>query len=288
MLFSRALVWIYHMLYRFLIAGVLSLMCASSVPAEPMLHFRGKHLTLRHFVYGIVNSSFQRAVTINLGYAHGIQLGQEVGLLRRHNGQVVPIGVLRVSEVRPGDSFGEYEGDFQIQRDDIVIVSARQLDLWNGQSRSDQLVIKSLLSRNNRGYDTGAVSPSLLQEVGEDNDFISDKPPLLHVNAEADAMRHTRVRDTVVRGAFHLALRVEGAGKLLSEEDKRMSRDKPMLDMEMALARFAETNKDGKIAVDNETLRILSEQMPAFTDPDDVRAHVERANTRIRTLIHPR
>ncbi len=276
------------MSHRFVLACVFCALCIAPAAAEPKLHFRGKQLTARHFVYGVVNASARKAGTINLGYAHGIQLGQEVGVLRRHNGQLIPIGALRLSEVRPSDSFGEYEGDFQIQRDDIVIVSARELDLWNGQSRSRQLVIKSLLSRDNQGYDTGEVSPALLREVGQDNDFISDQTPPLHVNSEAYAMRNTRVRDTVVRGAFRLALSVEGAGKLLSAEDKRMSLDKPTLDMESALAQFVVTNKGGNIDVDDEGLRLLAEQLPALTDPDDIRADIELANTRIRTLIHPR
>ena len=108
-------------------------------------------------------------------------------------------------EVRPGDAYGKFDGIFTLKRDDLIIVSARELDLWQGRSRSDQLVMQSLLSRNGKGYDTGDVTPALLNEVGRDDDLIIYRPPVLHVNAEAYSMLSPAVRNTVIRGAFRPA-----------------------------------------------------------------------------------
>ena len=277
------------MLSRALLAGVICLVMQVSLQAEPTVFLRGKRLTYRHFVYGEVSSSAQRAGTINLGYAHGLQLGQEVGVLRRSEGKLLPIGVLRLVKVRPSESFGEYEGEFHLQREDMVIVSARDLNLWQGSSRSDQMVIKSLLSRSGKGYDTGDVTPAILNEVGRDDDLSAKKPPVLHVNADAYSMQSPQTHITVNRGAFRPASSDEdGAANMLSLEDRRLSPDQSTLDLETALSRFVSTNAAGKVDVDLGSLQMLASDRSGLVDPEEVRADLEDANARIRNLIRPK
>ena len=275
------------MLSRVLLAGVVCLLVVLPVQAEPTIHFRGKQLTSRHFVYGEVTASAQRSGTINLGYAHGVQEGQQVGVLRRRSGQMIPIGVLRLVAVRPGDAFGMYEGEFRLQRDDMIIVSARDLNVWQGRSRSNQLVVDSLLSKDQRGYDSGAISPALLDEVGRDDDLIARRPPPLHVNADAYSMLRPQVRDRIARGAFQLASSDEGSEHPLSDEDRRLSTDKPTLDLETAFARFVISNSSGRVNVDYESLRLLAKDLPRFVDPEDVRVDLDLANSRVRAIIQP-
>ena len=278
-----------RMLPRVLLACVVCLVVQLPLQAEPTVYFRGKHLSYRHFVYGEVSASANRAGTINLGYAHGLQQDQEVGVLRRSEGKLIPIGVLRLVEVRPGDSFGVYEGQFSLKREDLVIVSARKLNLWQGRSRSDQLVMQSLLSRNGKGYDTGDVTPALLNEVGRDDGLIVRRPPELHVNAEAYSMRSPQVRNKVVGGAFRPASSDEdGSANMLSLEDRQLSPDKPTLDLETALSQFVSSNAAGKLDMETNGLRLMSSELPGLVDPEEVRAYLNGANARIRTLIRPK
>jgi hypothetical protein len=277
------------MLLRLLLAGVICLFTHHSVSAEPTVFLRGKQITYRHFVYGEVSSSAGRSGTINLGYAHGLRPGQDVGVLRRSEGRLIPLGVLRLVDVRPGDAYGDFEGRFALKRDDLIIVSARELDLWRGRSRSDQMVMQSLLSRNGKGYDTGDVTPALLNEVGRDDDLIVYRPPVLHVNAEAYSMRSPAVRNTVVRGAFRPATTNEdGTLSPLSYEDQQLSPDSPTLDLETAFAKFVLSNASGKTDIEIKQLRTLASELPGLVDPEEVKADLDRANTQIRNLLRPK
>ncbi len=277
------------MLLRILLAGVICLFSQHSVVAEPTVFFRGKQITYRHFVYGEVSSAATRSGTINLGYAHGLRPGQDVGVLRRSDGRLIPIGVLRLIEVRPGDAYGKFDGIFTLKRDDLIIVSARELDLWQGRSRSDQLVMQSLLSRNGKGYDTGDVTPALLNEVGRDDDLIVYRPPVLHVNAEAHSMLSPAVRNTVIRGAFRPAsLNEDSTVSPLSYEDQQLSPDSPTLDLETAFSRFVLSNASEKTDINVQQLRMLASELPGLVDPDDVNADIDRANIQIRNLLRPK
>lgn|GEM_PF-6260543 len=277
------------MLSRILMFCGVCLIAIAPVQAEPTVFFRGKQLTFRHYVYGEVTASASRAGTINLGYAHGFQLDQEVGVLRRSGGNLIPIGSLRLTRVRPGEAFGEYEGEFSLKREDIVIAAARELNLWQGRSRSDRLVIESLISQNGRGYDTGDVSPALLKEVGRDDDLIAKKPLPLHVNADIYSTRRPKVSVSVIRGAFRTASGAEdGAVSSLSAIDRELSPDTPTLSLETALARFVTASASGKLAVDDESLQLLAKDLPGVIDLEDVLADLNRANVRVHGLIRPK
>lgn len=277
------------MLPRILLACLVCLVVHLPAQAEPTVYFRGKHLSYRHYVYGEVTSSARRAGTINLGYAHGLQAGQEVGVLRRREGMLIPVGVLRLVQVRPGESFGEYEGAFQLRREDLVIVSARELNLWQGGTRSDQLVMQSLLSKTGNGYDSGDVSPALLHEVGRDDDLVAKKPAVLHVNADTYSTQKPTVRKAEIRGAFRPASSVEeGLANMLSLEDRQLSPDQSTLDLETALSRFVSSNTAGQLEFSPQTLRLLASDQSGVSDLESVRAHVDGANARIHTLIRPK
>ncbi len=277
------------MFSRILFAGLVCLVVHLPVQAEPTVYFHGKHLSYRHFVYGEVGSSARRAGTINLGYAHGLQAEQEVGVLRRSEGKLVPIGVLRLVKVQPGESFGEFEGEFSLKREDLVIVSARELNLWEGRSRSDQLVTRSLLSRNGKGYDSGDVSPTLLNEVGRDDGYIDHKPLALHANTDLYDRQRVAVRPTVVRGAFRPASGDEdGAENQLSLEDREQSPDRSTLALETALAQFVSSNTAGMLDVTPSSLRALGQYRPELTNQDELKIDLQKANARIRTLIRPK
>jgi hypothetical protein len=277
------------MLPRILLAGVVCLVVHLPVQAEPVVYFRGKQLSYRHYVYGEVSSSARRAGTINLGYAHGLEPEQELGVLRRNEGKLVPIGVLRLVKVQPGESFGVYEGEFSLKREDLVIVSARELNVWEGRTRSDHLVNRSLLSRNGKGYDTGDVSPTLLNEVGRDDGYIVHKPQMMHVNTDLYATQRPVVLAPVVRGAFRPASGDEdGAEHQLSVEDREQSPDRSTLALETALAQFVSSNKAGMLDITPQGLRSLGQERSELANQDDVKIDLQKANARIRTLIRPK
>ncbi len=275
-----------EMIARIVMLSVICLMTVASVQAEPAVFFRGKQLTHRHLVYGAVTSCAIRAGTINLGYAHGLQQDQMVGVLRRSGGNLFPVGLMKLTEVRSGESFGTYEGAFSLEQDDIVIVSAKQLNLWRGGTRSRQLVIKSILFRGERGYDTGDVSPGLLNEVGRDDDLISHKSPPLHVNADVYSTQRPFVHQVEVRGAFRLATGdQDGFVNSLSKEDRELASNSAVRSLETGLAKFVASSADGKLTVEDETLRDMVRQLPGDVDLDDVTAEIQRANARVYAQI---
>ncbi len=157
---------------------------AAPAAADPTVYFRGKKLTLRHYVYGEVTSATRMIGSVNLGYAHGLEDDQEIGVIRSIEGQYVPIGVLRMNSVQAGESRGIYEGELPLRNTDLVIIAARKLNLWTGRTRIDQTVIRTMISDRTRGYDTGSVSPRLVRELGKDDDLIHRLPLALHVNLD--------------------------------------------------------------------------------------------------------
>lgn len=274
------------MIARILMASVACLFLAASLQAEPAVFFRGKDLTYRHYVYGEVTSCATTAGTVNLGFAHGIQEGQMVGVLRRIGGNLLPVGLMKLTEVRPGESFGQYEGVFSLKRDDIVVMAARDLNLWKGGTRSDQLAIKTILSQRNNGYDTADVSPQLLNEVGRDDNLIDRPFPPLHVNVDVYSSRKPIVQTTEVRGAFRLATGdLDGAVNTLSKADRELSPDSATLSLESGLARCVALSTESKLPIDDNSLRMLAAGLPGVIDLDEVTADVNRANARIRKLI---
>ena len=274
------------MIARILMASVACLWLVGTLQAEPAVFFRGKELTYRHFVYGEVTSCATTAGTVNLGYAHGIQDGQVVGILRRSGGNLLPVGVMKLTDIKAGQSFGTYEGAFTLKPDDIVIVSARTLNLWKGGTRSDQLAIKTILTRDDRGYDTADVSPELLDEVGRDDNLVNRKFPPLHVNVDVYSSRLPFVRPIVVRGAFRLATGdQDGPLNTLSKEDRDLSPDNATLSLQSGLARFVASSREGKLTADDNSIRTLAAELPGVVDLETVTAEVNQANFKIGKLL---
>lgn len=274
------------MIARILVASVVCLSLVGAIQAEPAVFFRNKKLTYRHFVYGEVSSCATTAGTVNLGYAHGIQDGQLVGVLRRSGGNLLPVGVMKLTDVRAGQSFGTYEGSFTLKPDDIVVVAARNLNLWKGGARTDQLATKAILMRGDQGYDTADVSPELLDEVGRDDGLIAGKSPPLHVNVDVYSARRPFVRPFVMRGAFRLATGdLDGPLNTLSKEDRDLCPNEATLSLQSALARFVASSRDGKLATDENSLRTLAAELPGVVDLETVTAEVNRANLQIGKLL---
>lgn len=274
------------MIARFLMASVACLSLVAALQAEPAVFFRDKKLTYRHFVYGEVTSCATTAGTVNLGYAHGIQEEQVVGVLRRSGGKLQPVGVMKLTDIKAGQSFGIYEGAFTLKPDDIVVMAARSLNLWKGGTRSNQLAIQTILMRDPQGYDTADVSPELLDEVGRDDSLIAGKPPLLHVNADVYSVQQPFVRPVVIRGAFRLATGdLDGPLNTLSKEDRDLSPNYATLSLQSELARFVASSREGKLAADDNSLRTLAAELPGVVDLETVTAEVSRANLRVGKLL---
>lgn len=274
------------MIARFLVASVICLSLVGTLQAEPAVFFRDKKLTYRHFVYGEVTSCATTAGTVNLGYAHGIQEGQVVGILRRSGGSLLPVGVMRLTDIKAGQSFGTYEGAFTLKPDDIVIVAAKNLNLWKGGTRSDQLAVKTILMRSDLGYDTGDVPPELLDEVGRDDSLIAGKSPPLHVNVDVYSAQRPFVRPFVMRGAFRLATGdQDGPLNTLSKEDRDLCPNDATLSLQSGLALFVASSREGKLGANDDSLRKLAAELPGVVDLETVTAEVNQANLQIGKLL---
>lgn len=260
----------------------------SVLQAEPTVFFRGKELSFRHYVYGEVIAATPMYGSINLGYAHGIQIEQRIGVLRRSEGNLIPIGVLRITRLRAGDALGEYEGAMEPHREDIAIIAARDLNLWHSRSRADQLVNQSLLDRSPAGYDTGDLSLSLLKEVGADDELVNRRPKPLHVNLNEYASRRLKPTVSVIRGAFRPGNGLlDGAANSLSARDRELAPDQPTLDLESALARYVTTSPTGKLILSPASLRALAETRPGVQDLDIIQEDVDRENRRVHQSLKP-
>lgn len=263
-------------------AGILG----TDVHAEPLVFFRNKKLTLRHYVYGEVTSSTQTIGTINLGYGHGLSDDQELPVIRRYGGQLIPVGILRVTSLKAGEANGHFEGELPLQKSDIVLIAARKLDLWSGRSRTDQLVLRTLISDRTRGYDTGNVSPRLAQEVGRDDDQIGRLPLDVHVNQIEYDLRRPVVSNPIVRGAFAPSASAEVANAA-SEEDRILAEDKPTLDLEHALVRFVRANAAGAILLSETGAVDLARTLPGEVNIDQMQSRLKLINLQIRNLLSP-
>jgi hypothetical protein len=269
---------------------VLALCCigllASAAPADHVVFFRGKKLTQRHYVYGEVTSATRTIGTVNLGYAHGLNDDQEIGVVRRFEGQLIPIGILRMTSVKAGESNGLYEGELPIRKSDMVIAAARTLNLWSGRSRMDQMVVRTMISDRTRGYDTGAVSPRLVREVGKDDDEIHRLPLSLHINQTVFDTQRPVVTTPIIRGAFAPAASTESANAA-SEEDRILADDKPTLDLEQALVRFVRSNAARQVNLSTAGARELAVTIPGEINLDEMQERLTLANERIRGLLLP-
>lgn len=274
------------MLRRLLLTLCVVATVPTTVQADPLVYFRNKQLTVRHFVYGEVLSATRTIGTVNLGYAHGLSEGQEISVIRRLDGELIPVGILRMDKVRAGASLGSFEGELPIQKSDIVLIAARRLDLWSGRTRMDQMAMRTLISDRTRGYDTGTVSLDLVKEVGHDDDQIGRLPLNIYVNpADFDRLKKASATPTL-RGAFVPAVTTESAHRA-SEEDRILAPDQPARDLDNALVRFVRSNLLNTVNVSEEGLNQLASQMSERIDPDDIRNRLQQSNLRIRKLLEP-
>lgn len=260
---------------------------AAPAAADPTVYFRGKKLTLRHYVYGEVTSATRMVGSVNLGYAHGLEDDQEIGVIRSFEGQYVPIGVLRMNSVRAGESRGIYEGELPLRNTDLVIIAARKLNLWSGRTRIDQTVTRTMLSDRTRGYDTGSVSPRLVRELGKDDDLIHRLPLALHVNLDEFDSRRPVLEAPIIRGAFIPSSTSTEKANTTSEEDRILAADEPTLNLEESLVRFVRSNSQGEVSLSAIEMEQLAASLPVQTDPDQLRSRLNTANLRIRNLLAP-
>lgn len=274
----------------FLMLLGMTLCLSTVVTGQDHLHFRGKLLTFRHYVYGKFNSAAGRSGTVNLGYAHGVMIGQELAVLRPAEGKLLPMGVLRLTDVRAGDAYGRFESDYTLDTEDLVLVSARDLNLWRGRSRIDQVTLDTLYIRSSqRGYDTGSLSPELMKELGHDDDLMNRRVIARNINAINPLPDQPIVKiDRTVRGAFRPANSIEGLDLFLSPRDKELARDQPTLNLETGLARFVLSNAAGRVEVSPEVLQSLARHLSEDAKTEDVQQILDDNNGRIRHLIQPR
>lgn len=260
---------------------------AGPTQAEPTVYFRGKKLTLRHFVYGEVTTATRMIGSVNLGYAHGLDTDQEIGVIRSVEGQYIPIGILRMNTVNAGDSRGVYEGELPLRNTDLVIIAARKLDLWTGRTRMDQTVARTLISDRTRGYDTGSVNPRLLRELGKDDDQIHRLPLSMHVNLDLFDSRRPVLESPIIRGAFVPSSTSTEKANTTSEEDRILASDAPTLNLEESLVRFVRANTLGQVSLSDLEMEQLAASLPEQTDPARLRSRLNVANLRIRNLLAP-
>lgn len=181
---------------RRLLAGVLTLAFAGWLPAqegstetaeqapsassrqapdlqlETPVFLRGHRVTPDHVVFGTVDRVRGREATINLGYAHGMRAGTRLLFVHSFGETVVPIGGGIVRRNQPEESEVSMEGPFRPQKGDLVLVRARQLELWEPHPRADRLVRERLSRRRmQHGYDTLDLPSRLIEEVGRDDEY---------------------------------------------------------------------------------------------------------------------
>lgn len=262
---------------------------SASAAGEEQIYFRGKALTQRHFVYGKFDSTSGNSGTINLGYAHGVQVGQELAVLRPAAGNLIPLGVLRLDEVRAGEAYGRFEADHRLASEDLVLVAARELNLWRGRSRIEQVALDTLYLRAaQRGYDTGALTPALMKELGRDDDLLEGRKTKRNINAVDQLPDRPFVTvDRIVRGAFRPANSLEGVELFLSPKDRELAKDEPTLKLQLALAKFVFSNAAGQLEIDEDSLQRLADELPGNATPRDASQVINDHNKRIRHLIQP-
>lgn len=155
-----------------LLTLIVGVVLGAPLAAQDTVFLRGFEVTPRHIVFGNIDAVRGDSAVVNLGYAHGMQTGVVLVVMRFVQDQLIPIGGLTVLTTEADHSRARVEGPFRVQAGDFVLVHARRLKLFGGQLRLDQLGEERLVRRRaGNGYNTIDASPAIIDEVARDDDF---------------------------------------------------------------------------------------------------------------------
>ncbi len=153
--------------------------------AADKFYHDGLSITRKDYLVGEITYRNRNIVRINLGYLLGLREGDILPIYRRVGVEYKPISKLIVSTVFQDYAMGLADRDVRI--DDIGIIRASKLDLWDSDSVGRQGIRREVERKLNNGYDTrleslgdayaydqGQLQKSRLSEWAR---FLEDKRP---------------------------------------------------------------------------------------------------------------
>ncbi len=195
---------------------------AGDAKGDAPVFFRGDEITLDHIIYGSVETVADSTVTINLGHAHGVLLGDQFAIARVSRGQALPLGRIEITLVRPAYSLGRFLGHFTPEIGDIALIRAEDLNLWeSGVSRSDRLMLNIITQiESGSDYDTRQVTPRLLDELARDDEAVRElnKPPSPFLTEEEVAP--LTIREANIAGTFRPLSVIADDGAIRATESR--------------------------------------------------------------------
>lgn len=196
------------------------LFLVSTVFGDAPVFFRGDEISREHIIYGSIETVSDSAVTINLGHAHGVLVGDRFAIVRVSAGRALPVGRIEIMVVRPAYSLGRFLGNYTPQVGDIAMIRAEELNLWEaGITRSDRLMLNTINQINSGAdYDTRRITPRLLDELARDDEALRliHQPPSPFLTEEE--VEPLTMRDANIAGTFRpLAVIAEDGGLRAAE-----------------------------------------------------------------------
>lgn len=187
-----------------ILLAVFAVLWADSARAQAPVYFRGDEISKEHIIYGSVDAVADASVTINLGHAHGVQVGDRFAIVRYSTGRALPLGRIEILLSKPAYSIGRFTGDFEIKVGDLAMIRAEDLRLWEtGITRSDRLLLDTV-ERIESGvdYDTRDIPSRLLDEIARDDEAVvlNRQSPSAFLTEEE--VTPFTVRDADVAGTF--------------------------------------------------------------------------------------
>jgi hypothetical protein len=205
-----------------LLFAIVPTFVADAVCAQAPVFFRGDEITKEHIIYGSVDTVEDSTVTINLGQAHGVLVGDRFAIVRHTVDRALPVGRIEVILTKPSYSIARFTGDLTVQVADLALIRAENLNLWEGGiSRSDRLLIDTVTRiESGADYDTRDITPRLLDELARDDEALrlSRQSPSAFLTEEEVAP--VTVRDADVAGTFRPLVSVQETGDLRAPESR--------------------------------------------------------------------
>ncbi len=205
-----------------MLSALLPALVADMALAQSPVFFRGDEISKEHIIYGSVDTVADSTVTINLGHAHGVLVGDRFAIIRHTAGQALPVGRIEVIVTDPAYSICRVTGPFEVQVGDLALIRAEELNLWeSGIGRADRLLLDTIdRIESGADYDTRDTTPRLLDELARDDEAnrLIQQPPSAFLTEEE--VTPFTIRDADVAGTFRPLETLDESGGLRAEESR--------------------------------------------------------------------
>ncbi|MEO1999567.1 MAG: hypothetical protein ABGZ17_30350 [Planctomycetaceae bacterium] len=151
--------------------------CCATVQADEDVLMFGLKIERDDYIGGRVSSTLKlgRTVTIDLGAREGIRPTNRLWIFRRIDGQFRKVGRVEVARTLQQSSVAITENLVRARRGDLVIIPAKELDVWHGKDplerRIKNRIVEHQISNRYSTFEREYFGRSLLQQLAASRDI---------------------------------------------------------------------------------------------------------------------